>query len=117
MRRTGPSAKTRRLVFERASYRCERCGRGDGRFAIHHRRPRGMGGTRRPETNAPDALLLLCEPCHLHVEAHREESLRLGYLVRQGQDPADVPVIRACSPFREPCVEMSACADCPRRAA
>lgn len=76
-----------------------------------------MGGSRREDTNTLAALLLLCEPCHFHVESHREEALRLGYLVRQGVDPATVPVVRACSPWREPCVDMGACEDCPRGAA
>lgn len=97
MRRTGPSAKTRRLVFERASYRCERCGRGDGRFAIHHRRPRGMGGSKSPTTNSLSNLLLLCGSgttgCHGLTESRRAEAIDLGYLVPQSQDPATVPVL------------------------
>jgi len=113
-RRTGPSAAVRDEVYERAGYRCERCGDADGPFEVHHRRPRGMGGSRREDTNSPANLLLLCTRCHLWTESNRATALERGYLVPQGQDPATVPVIRECSPLREDCVDLTACAYCPR---
>lgn len=103
---TGPTAAQRRTVAERAGYRCEVCARvlgwGEGAFAtwttphsFHHRRPRAMGGTCRPDSNEPQNLLLLCGTgttgCHGRVEANRTLALALGWLLRQDQDPATVP--------------------------
>lgn len=91
MRRTGPDAATRDAVYERDAFRCVFCTGGTS-LQIHHRRPRGMGGSRDPQTNSLANLLLLCEDCHAWVESHREQALELGLLVRQGVDPASVPV-------------------------
>lgn len=104
-RDTGPSVETRRLVLDRAAGCCELCQRllHDGQawlgpHAIHHRRARGMGSTVRPETNYPSNLLLLCgtgndSGCHGMVESNRAQSYALGWLVRQTDDPATVPVL------------------------
>lgn len=91
---TGPTAKIVQLVKDRATNRCERCGHSveNVRAAVHHRRPRGMGGTSRPGTNSPSNLLLLCDPCHLSVESGRQISRERGWLVRQEHDPARQPV-------------------------
>jgi 5-methylcytosine-specific restriction protein A len=92
VRATGPTAKVRALVYERDGYSCRRCGDVDGPYALHHRRPRAAGGSRREDTNLPSNLLLLCEQCHLDVESKRDVSRAFGFLVRQGDDPATVPV-------------------------
>lgn len=62
--------------------------------AIHHRRPRGAGSPKRPDTNQPANGLCVCDPCHWWAESHREEALRFGWLVLQSQTPADIPVLR-----------------------
>lgn len=54
-----------------------------------------MGGSRRPETNRPANLLLLCVACHAWVESHRAASVRLGLLVKSGATPARMPVLLA----------------------
>lgn len=95
---TGPDPATVEQVYERAGYACEigGCMVGDRRGVdhhIHHRRPRALGGTTRPETNGPQNLLLLCPACHLEVEQHREQARAMGWLVGQNQDPAQVPVL------------------------
>lgn len=102
-RSTGPGADVRLLVIERADACCERCGirltsaaqQALG-YSIHHRRPRGMGGTVRTDANSPANLLLLCGSgttgCHGWAEANREVALEQGFLVRQADDPASVPV-------------------------
>jgi 5-methylcytosine-specific restriction enzyme A len=90
---SGPSDKTRRLVYDRARELCERCGAYARGGAVHHRRPRGAGGTRRPETNLPANLMCLCEPCHLTIESRRDMARACGWLVRQTQDPKCVPVL------------------------
>jgi 5-methylcytosine-specific restriction protein A len=127
-RKTGPILAVRDLVYHRAGFRCERCGTADGPFAIHHRRPRGMGGTRRPETNFASALLLLCDACHSTVESRRRYALGLGYLVPSSQDPAETPVdvrgrwvhltpsgtYRLCpQPDSDDCTDQTACPSCP----
>ena len=93
------SPATRALVIERAAARCESCG-SSAQFlgwSQHHRRPRGAGGTKRPETNQPANLLLLCGSGttgdHGFYESHRELAFEHGVLVRQNQDPSEVPVL------------------------
>lgn len=88
----GPNA--RQLVHGRAGMRCERCDKnltwGGGQ--IHHRRPRGMGGSRASDTNTPANLLLLCLLCHKWVEENRTAALADGLLVRSATNPEAVPV-------------------------
>jgi 5-methylcytosine-specific restriction protein A len=59
---------------------------------FHHRRPRAMGGTRRPASNTASACLHLCLSCHRWIELHRGESLALGFLVLQTLEPLERPV-------------------------
>jgi hypothetical protein len=100
---TGPSQEVRELVIARSYGRCEHCGRklrSAGQWidehSFHHRRPRGMGGTNRPETNGAANLLLLCGSgttgCHGLIEAGRAMAHESGQLLWQTQDPAEVPV-------------------------
>jgi hypothetical protein len=84
-------------VHTRANRRCERCGTDWSDFwSMHHRRPRGMGGSKRPEVNAASNILLLCGSgttgCHGWVESNREEAYELGLLVHKWQMPVEVPV-------------------------
>ena len=95
---TGPSAAVVDLVLERAGYSCELDGAqiGDRRgvdFHVHHRRPRRMGGSQLPDTNAPPNLLILCPTCHETVESQRTVAYEGGWLVRQHADPATTPVL------------------------
>lgn len=91
MRNTDPSRAVCRAVDEREDKCCAICGRGDGEFARHHRRPRGLGGTRRLDTNGLSNIVLLCRSCHDVVESHRSLALLNGWLVSQHADPAVVP--------------------------
>ena len=93
------TAKTRQIVLDRDEYRCQRCGEYVGPFgeySIHHRRPRGMGGTKRPETDLPGNLVVLCGSgttgCHGQVEADRLRATAAGFLVSQHADPELIPV-------------------------
>lgn len=104
-RDTGPARATRDVVLDRSMGVCEMCGirlyappRGWlSPHAIHHRQPRQMGGTSRPEINSPANLLLLCDgkpnACHPWIESHRAAAYELGLLVRAGADPAKKPVV------------------------
>lgn len=96
---SGPDRSMVACVLERAGYRCEACGKpvGDERgvdYSIHHRKPRGMGGSRFG-ANLASNLLVLCGSgttgCHGYVESHRSEAMACGWLVSRYQDPADVP--------------------------
>lgn len=85
---TGPDLATRQLVIDRAQRRCERC-RQPGE-QIHHRKPRGMGGTSDPAINALPNLVFVCGDCHREIESHRSDAYESGWLVRRWRDPAEV---------------------------
>lgn len=101
MKRTpGPTPLTTATLQARASYRCELCGgtlTGVDGWSKHHRRPRGMGGTRVEWINDVTNLLLLCGSgttgCHGRVESHRADAYIAGWLLRTGEHPAEVPVL------------------------
>lgn len=80
------------VMLDRSLGWCERCG-GERINDAHHRRPRGMGSTLRPETNQPSNGLMLGRKCHDWVESHRAESYEHGWLVHQSVDPREVPVL------------------------
>ena len=96
-----PTPDTVQTVITRDCGRCVRCGttvhgvRGKA-WSIHHRRPRGMGGSKAPETNSPANLIILCGTgttgCHGWVESHRNDAYDQGFLVPHSHDPATVPV-------------------------
>lgn len=101
MRKTGFKADIVALILERDGG-CARCGQGTrGQrgvdYDIHHRRPRGMGGSKEAFVNYPSNGVTLCRSCHDHVEANRSESIVTGWLVsRIGIDrPSAVPVWHA----------------------
>lgn len=91
---TGFSKTVRDIVARRANGVCERCGSGAPAYHIHHRRPRGIGGSKRQDTNQASNGLFVCLACHSAIESDRELSLWSGWLVRQGQEPFLVPVLR-----------------------
>jgi len=97
--KTGATGQTRTKIFQRAFFECENCGTTDFSFgiSIHHRKPRGMGGTKKKEINDPTNLLLLCGSgttgCHGWIESNRQQSYELGLLVKQSDEPADIPVV------------------------
>lgn len=88
---------TAAAVYARSNHSCERCGTREAQFwSMHHRRPRGMGGSKNKALNEPSNILLLCGSgttgCHGWVESHREEAYEAGLLVRMWQVPRDTPV-------------------------
>lgn len=88
---TGLSTKTRRLVKDRDRGRCLRCGARAEQ--IHHRRPRGRGGSSLAAANQPDNLVSLCSRCHEHIERNRLEAYASGWLLKHTvQSPAEVPL-------------------------
>lgn len=94
-RQTGFPPIVRTLVYERCAGRCEICDEWASDLELHHRRARGMGSTRRPETNMASNCLALCRMCHHgRVESYRAQAFDNGWLVRQSHQPLDVPVLR-----------------------
>lgn len=94
-RRMPPSSV--QAVKDRAGNACERCGTTRAaRFSLHHRRPRGMGGSKRADVHSPANLLYLCgsgtEGCHGWVESNRQAAYDAGLLLWQQQVPTEVPV-------------------------
>lgn len=98
-RRTNPppavSPTVRALLLERAGGRCEVCGAPTlvTGVNVHHRQPRGAGGSKTPSVNEPPNLLHLCPPCHGLVESQRALAYTHGWLVKRPTDPACVPVL------------------------
>jgi hypothetical protein len=79
-------------IRDRAKGRCEMCGALALYHQIHHRRPRGMGGSKDPACGTAANGLFVHPGCHAKIESNRDQAYEKGYLVRQGQDPAAVPV-------------------------
>ena len=103
---TSIPGKLRRLIHERDGGRCQRCTRiiGSGPRSLHHRRPRGMGGSRYANTAAN--LILLCGSgvtgCHGWVESNRFRAKQLRFLIPQGHDPARTPLYRFMRSWEQP---------------
>ena len=99
------SKRTRLLVLTRDGWLCQVCGRNlaaaylRGDYSLQHRRNRGMGGSKRPDTNAPANLLTTCgsatspDGCHHRIEANPVWAADRGYRIRQNQTPSQVPVL------------------------
>lgn len=105
---TGFPLVVRNFILDRDNGSCVRCGRQVmwwngirwtqmGEYSIQHRRPRGMGGSKDPATNAPMNGVVLCGSattgCHSEVESNRAQAYDDGHLVHQGIDPATIPVL------------------------
>lgn len=88
------SQTTRRIVRERAAGKCELCGLPCPVGHYHHRKPRGMGGTKRIEASGAANCLLVHPTCHRDIEMARHRSLENGWLVRQSETPSQVRVKR-----------------------
>lgn len=107
---SGFSASLKASIRERDSHTCARCGRyvAPGTGSVHHRRPRGMGGSRDPLTNHPAALVLLCghaterDTCHWWTETYRLSAKATGWLLKSGQDPTTHPVRKLTGEWWQP---------------
>jgi 5-methylcytosine-specific restriction endonuclease McrA len=103
-RPTGPDKLTVEAVIHRDRGQCAWCGdrvsgeRGTG-WSVQHRRPRRMGGDRRPDSNSPANLVLLCGSattlCHLAAESQRAIAYDRGVLLRDNEVPTQRPVEHA----------------------
>lgn len=94
-RRTGFPPGVRELVSARSRDICEvqHLCHGDQATEIHHRRGRGMGSTRRPETNQAANALHLCSSDHLFITDYPGFALKKGWTVRQSHSPLTTPLL------------------------
>jgi hypothetical protein len=89
----------RAIVLDRCGGICEVCGCAPA-SNVHHRRGRGMGGTRRA-IHTPAWLLAVCgqgntSGCHGRIEGDRVEAERNGWALPWSvEDPTTVPVVLA----------------------
>lgn len=92
-RYTGASPSVLLLVKTRAAGRCERCAWAVPTDAeVHHRIPRGMGGTKDPRINLSSNLVVLCAACHRWIESYRQAAYRAGWLVHRTAEPNATPI-------------------------
>lgn len=95
----------RDIVLERSGYRCELCYTPLTVTSLHHRKPRQMGGTKKPWINDPENFLALCGTgttgCHGLVEANRETGYTYGWLIRTGHPEADIPTVPHITPYAD----------------
>ena len=88
------TGKTRHLIQDRAKHRCELCGtaiREAGQ--IHHRKPRGMGGTKDLESRSAANGLYVHLKCHAKIESERWKAYQNDWLVRQYDASEKTPVL------------------------
>lgn len=85
------SEKVRNLIRARAKDRCEVCGSLALYHQIHHRRPRGMGGSSDEACGTAANGIWVHPSCHNRIESNREQAILKGWLVPQGKNPAEVP--------------------------
>lgn len=74
--------KARRIVKARSNGVCEICG-GSQATDMHHRRNRSQGGQWAPEN-----LMHLCHPHHMHITTHPAQAREQGWSVPSWADPA-----------------------------
>jgi hypothetical protein len=88
-------------VIARDLSKCQWCGRHvrteTGWYSLQHRRARGMGGTRRSETDQPANLLLVCgtgtTECHGWIESQPAQAIARGFRIAAGATPARIPYV------------------------
>lgn len=84
--------KARKQIKERSGERCEVCGSLALNPQIHHRRPRGMGGSKDPVCGSPANGIWIHPACHAKIEGWRLWAYDHGYLVKQNHDPRYIPI-------------------------
>lgn len=106
MRRSRPKpgipADVREAVLIRDEGKCQRCGMwlANVPSSVHHRKNRKMGGRSGAAESAIHdmaALVLLCGTgttgCHGEIGREVAQAYDDGWLVRENEDPATVPVL------------------------
>lgn len=100
---TGFSKRTADRIVARDQGCCARCGRHvvtavrGVDWAIHHRRPRGTGGTSVEWVDEAANGVVLCAACHWNVELNRTVATAQGFLVSMHGEARseEVPIVHA----------------------
>lgn len=98
---SGIPQRVREQCYSRDGAHCVRCARNVVNYpsSLHHRKPRGMGGSRDPRSFDPRNLVLVCGSgttgCHGWIESHRDVARSEGWLLRS-LDDLDQPLITLC---------------------
>jgi 5-methylcytosine-specific restriction protein A len=81
-------------VQGRAFGRCERCLQATLCGHLHHRRPKGLGGSKALDRHDVSNLVYLCPDCHSWAHGHPNEARWTGWLVPRslGVAPIDEPI-------------------------
>ena len=84
----------RQLVQGRAFGRCERCLKPTLSGHHHHRRPKGLGGSRLPDRHDVANLVWLCPEDHRWAHANPRAAAESGFIVPRssGRHPLEVPI-------------------------
>lgn len=82
----------RNQIKERSKQRCEVCTAYAFHAQIHHRKPRGMGGSKDPVSGSAANGLWVHPACHSKIESQRSWAFDRGYLVKQSDDPRTAPI-------------------------
>ena len=84
----------RQLVQGRAFGRCERCLEATLCGHLHHRRPKGLGGSKAPDRHDVSNLVYLCPADHSWAHGNPSEAAESGFIVPRssGNHPLDVPI-------------------------
>lgn len=84
----------RQDVLARDASQCVRCARTNRGLDVHHRTPRGLGGTSDPLCAYGLAnLITLCRDCHIAVESRRADALSAGWLLHHRCDPEEAQLL------------------------
>jgi 5-methylcytosine-specific restriction enzyme A len=78
----------RKQILTRDDWKCVKC--SGAANDVHHRKLKGMGGSKLLDT--PANLISLCRTCHSWVHANPNESYKLGYMVHSWDDPENIPI-------------------------
>lgn len=84
-------SRERGIAFERDEGRCQRCSRPAS--DVHHRVVRGRKNCNDPGVvRGLSGLVSLCRECHSIVHLDPAAAYGAGYMVRTGEDPAQIPL-------------------------
>ncbi len=103
--------RVRRSILERDGGICVRC--HCEACDVHHRKPKGMGGTSDEEVAYGMAnLISLCRECHSRIHAHPAQSYRDGFLVQSWDNPELIKIVSSLGALKissDGSFELEAC--------
>lgn len=98
--KSGFSQDTLELILARSQGQCEIMSQVCSFHVsdVHHRRPRGMGGTNEPSANLASNGIAVCRRCHMWTESQRTWALENGFILKQGMtDPQEAAIWWRCN--------------------